>query len=71
MAGTITMGMPLPREVVAKVVIGVSSMPEAIFPIVFAVHGAIRSRSAVPPSPQDVTCSTMPERRVTVGIPVA
>ena len=48
MAGTTTTGMPLPSAVVAKVVTGVSSMPHAILPTVFAVQGATRRRSALP-----------------------
>ena len=45
-------GIFLPRAVVAQVVTVVSSIPQAIFDIVFAVHGAIKKRSARPSSPQ-------------------
>ncbi len=51
-AGARTIGSPRPSAVVAKVVTGVSSIPQAIFPMEFAVQGAIRRRSASPPSPQ-------------------
>ncbi len=71
MAGTTTTGKPLPSAVVAKVVTGVSSMPQAILPTVFAVQGATRSRSARPPSPHHCTCSTSPVIAVIAGRPVA
>ncbi|OQC68781.1 MAG: hypothetical protein BWX50_01144 [Euryarchaeota archaeon ADurb.Bin009] len=51
-AGATTTGIPRPSAVVAKVVAGVSSIPAAILPMVFAVQGAMRRRSAAPPSPQ-------------------
>jgi len=51
-AGATTTGIPCPSAVVAKVVTGVSSIPQAIFPMVFAVQGATSRRSAAPPSPQ-------------------
>ncbi len=51
-AGTTTTGIPRPSAVEANVVTGVSSIPAAIFPIVFAVQGATSRRSASPPSPQ-------------------
>ena len=71
MAGTTTTGMPLPSAVVAKVVTGVSSMPHAILPTVFAVQGATRRRSACPSSPHQSTCSTSPVIAVIAGRPVA
>ena len=51
-AGATTTGILRPSAVVAKVVAGVSSIPAAILPMVFAVQGAMRRRSAAPPSPQ-------------------
>jgi hypothetical protein len=62
-----TTGRPRPIAVVAKVVMMVSSIPQAIFPTVFAVAGAIKRRSASPPSPQYLTCSTMPVISVSAG----
>ncbi len=70
-AGTTITGTPEPRAVVANEVTGVSSIPYAIFPIVFAVAGAIRRRSALPLSPQNSTCSTLPPSSVIAGFPVA
>jgi len=67
MAGTTATGLPLPRAVVAKVVTGVSSMPLAILPMVLAVAGATRKRSAFPPTPQNKTCSTRPVISVITG----
>ena len=71
MAGTTATGLPLPRAVVAKVVTGVSSMPQAILPMVLAVAGAMSSRSAWPPTPQNCTCSTRPVISVITGWAVA
>ncbi len=71
MAGMMITGFLLPSAVVAKVVTGVSSIPHAIFPMVFAVQGAISRRSALPPSPQSPTCSTRPVIRVIAGSPEA
>ena len=62
------MGIPRPMAVVAKVVTIVSSIPHAILEIVFAVDGAIKSKSALPPSPQYRTCSTMPVIFVIAGV---
>ncbi len=45
MAGTRRIGTPEPIAVVAQVVTGVSSIPRAIFEIVFAVQGDIKRRS--------------------------
>ncbi|OPY41314.1 MAG: hypothetical protein A4E42_01836 [Methanoregulaceae archaeon PtaU1.Bin222] len=70
-AGATTTGIPLPIAVVAKVVTGVSSIPDAILQRLFAVAGAISRRSAEPPSPQNVTCSTSPVMEVIAGRPVA
>ena len=70
-AGTTITGTPEPRAVVANEVTGVSSIPYAIFPMVFAVAGAIRRRSALPLSPQNSTCSTLPPSSVIAGFPVA
>ena len=54
-----------PSAVVAKVVTGVSSMPYAIFDIVFAVHGQMRSKSIGSfTRPQKVTCSVCPESSI-------
>ena len=66
-AGTTATGLLLPKAVVANVVTGVSSMPEAIFPMVLAVAGATRNRSALPPTPQNSTCSTFPVISVITG----
>ena len=53
MEGQIRSGMPVPSAVVAKVVTGVSSIPQAIFERVLAVAGQTRTRStAVSASPQ-------------------
>jgi len=71
MAGATTTGRPAPSAVLANVVTGVSSMPRAILQSVFAVQGAMSSRSAHPPSPQNVTCSTCPESAVIASFPVA
>ena len=72
MAGTTATLLPLPKAVVAKVVTGVSSMPQAILPMVLAVAGATRSMSASPPTPQNWTCSTLardlPDHRVGAGV---
>ncbi len=48
-AGTTTTGIRRPSAVVAKVVAGVSSIPQAILPMVLAVQGATSRRSASPP----------------------
>jgi len=70
-AGTTMTGIPEPMAVVAKVVTGVSSIPRATFATVFAVAGAMRRREADPSSPQNATCSTIPERAVIAGLPQA
>ncbi len=46
-------------------------MPQAIFPMVLAVAGAMRRRSALPPTPQNSTCSTLPVILVTTGFSLA
>ena len=71
MAGTTATGLPLPRAVVANVVTGVSSMPQAILPMVLAVAGATSSRSAAPPTPQNWTCSTLPVISRITELPLA
>ena len=48
-----------------------SSIPAAILHRVFAVAGAMRRRSAHPPSPHQATCSTRPEIPVIAVLPVA
>ena len=64
--------MPVPTAVVRNVVTGVSSIPWTIFPMVLAVAGATRTRSACPErSPHISTCSTFPVISVTTGLPVA
>src|SRR2546427_4546815 len=71
-AGQITSGIPPPSAIDAIVVTGVSSLPTATFDIVFAVQGAIRTRSAFPfHFPASLTCSVFPVSFLTTGFPVA
>lgn len=71
-AGTIMMGISDPCAVVAKVVTVVSSIPHAILDIVFAVAGAIMSKSALFSClPQSCTCSILPVSSVMHLLPVA
>ena len=70
-AGARRMGIPEPSAFVAYVVTVVSSMPWAIFPIVLAVHGASRSKSALPSRPHISKYSIAPVMAVTTGWPVA
>jgi len=70
-AGTTATGLPLPRAVVANVVTAVSSMPQAILPMVLAVAGTTSRRSAAPPTPQNWTCSTFPVISRTTGLELA
>ena len=61
MAGTITIDMPDPIAVVANVVTGLSSIPSAIFEMVFAVQGEISNKSTRPfIRPHSETCSVFP-----------
>ncbi len=65
-------GILVPSAVDANVVTGVSSMPVAIFPIVFAVHGAINNKSALPVlSPHNSICSTSPVSPEITFLPIA
>ncbi|VVC71927.1 Uncharacterised protein [uncultured archaeon] len=71
-AGTRITGIFEPSAVLANVVTGVSSIPCAIFPRVFAVHGETRRRSARDSDfPQSEMCSQSPERHAITGLPVA
>ena len=70
-AGATRTGIPDPRAFTAYVVTVVSSIPWAILPIVFEVHGAIRSRSAFPSRPHISRYSIAPVMAVTTGWPVA
>src|SRR5256886_7217129 len=70
-AGARRIGMPEPSAFVAYVVTVVSSIPCAIFPIVLAVHGAMRRRSALPSRPHIARYSMEPVIAVTTAWPVA
>ena len=70
-AGTIMIGMPEPNAVAANIVTGVSDMPVAILLMVFAVHGAMIKRSAVPSIPKNSTCLISPINFVITSCPVA
>ncbi|BAA30552.1 114aa long hypothetical protein [Pyrococcus horikoshii OT3] len=70
-AGAIIIGM-CGKAVVTTVVTGVSSIPQAIFDIVFAVAGQTSIRSALfSCSPASSTCSINPVISVITGLPVA
>ena len=61
-----------PIATVATVVTGVSSIPQAIFPIVLAVAGAMRTRSTLSGVlPASLMCSSFPVSSVTTLLPVA
>ncbi len=70
-AGTIMMGISEPNAVVANAVTVVSEIPHAILLSVFAVHGAIRNKSANPSIPKNSTCSIFPISFVMTSCPVA
>src|SRR5207244_8328059 len=69
--GARRIGMPEPSAFVAYVVTVVSSIPCAILPIVFAVQGAIKRRSAFASRPHISRYSMEPVMAVTTACAVA
>src|SRR3989442_7223480 len=71
-AGPMRTGNLDPIYVAATVVAGGSSIPDANFPIVLAVAGAMRTRSTCPELfPARAMCSSLPVSSRTTGFPVA